>query len=124
MHGADGLILVFDITAYQTFEGINDYYQMFFDTVEVTDPKNPPILLLGNKIDIDDLPHIEANLIEQWCKERNIANYSMVSAKTGEGVRESIEDKLLKTIIQTKKITPPVTIAFQEPVKNQKKNCC
>ena len=124
LHGADGLILVFDITSFQTFEGINDYYQMFFDTVEVVDPKNPPILLLANKIDIEDSPHIETHFIEQWCQEKGVVNFSMVSAKSGEGVREAIEEKLLKTIIDSKKIVPPVTIALQEPNKAKKKECC
>ena len=126
LHGSDGLILVFDLTSFQSFKGINDYYEMYIETCEIENPTNPPILLLGNKSDIKDLEFVDDAIINSWAKERHIKNFRKVSAKTGEGIAEAIESDLLGTIISTKEAAPSLSICINPPQNNKKeeKGCC
>lgn len=50
----DGIILVYDITSAESFAKLQIWKNQIFDTV----PKNVPILLVGNKVDLKSLRRI------------------------------------------------------------------
>lgn len=132
LRGANGLVLVYDLTNPKTFDDANVYLEMFLDTVVVDMGCELPVLLLGNKLDcISDLneqqtteQEILQRSVDEWCEKNRIVYKSQVSAKSGEGVSESIES-LVRSIIT------PDHIGDRQPlqltpvqVEEKKSGCC
>jgi len=121
IRGSNGLILVYDVTIPSTFDELSLYYEMFLDTVSVDMNSDLPILLLGNKMDKDDMKVDKAE-IEQWAKKNRIPHNYFVSAKTGLNVDEAMT-ALIKTLITPTKIPEiPTLHLIATPVEKSK--CC
>ena len=123
LRGANGLVLVYDLTEPQTLDDASIYLEMFLDTVIVDMGCDLPVLLLGNKLDVDK-PQIDEQVVQDFCEKNRIVLHNKVSAKTGQGVAESI-DKLVHTIL-----TPGRSVGRQPlqltpvPVQDSQKYCC
>lgn len=52
--GADYCVLVFDTTAFKTFESLDFWRNEFIKRANPKDPDNFPFILLGNKIDLEN----------------------------------------------------------------------
>ena len=52
--GADGCIIVYDVTVKKTFESIEQWRSEFLTHNAPKDPSSFPIAVMGNKIDMDD----------------------------------------------------------------------
>jgi len=122
--GANGLILVYEVTSCKSLTELEDYLKMFLDYADVSASSTNSVLLLGNKC---DLPHWEVseNTLKQWLDEHQIENSEIVSAKTGMGV-ESAFTKFLTSFASE----PPPKIDMR-PLKlridsppSQPKKCC
>ena len=79
--GANGIILVFDITRSSTFSNVNNW----FNEAVKFGLSSVPRLLVGNKIDLKDERKIIVPMSEHLSKKLN-APYFETSAKTGVNV--------------------------------------
>ena len=83
-----GILIVFSINDKESFNGLNYWIDSIKNNANL-DNKNVPAIILGNKI---DLQHREVSKedAENFAKINNY-DYYEVSAKTGEGIDESIK---------------------------------
>lgn len=147
IHGAHGLVLVYDITN-PNFEETEIYWKMFIDNATTTLTNTLPILLMGNKLDVikgesqdqkssemqsnENLNENNINSYEEklekikntavdWCKDHNVPRVEFVSAKTGENINEAMYD-FAKSLIKPSHGKERVVPIDEE--KNQTKKCC
>ena len=121
--GANGILLIFDLTKKETFLKINDWIDQLnshFNQDEIS------IILIGNKKDLSDreISYEEGN---ERGKELNIL-YFETSAKTGENVNEAF-NSLTNEILKKKGIFLDRNNSLQINQKKflqktSKKNCC
>ncbi|XP_067386429.1 ras-related protein Rab-28 isoform X3 [Emydura macquarii macquarii] len=82
IYGAQGVLLVYDITNYQSFENLEDWYNMVKKANEESEIQ-PLVALVGNKIDLEHMRTVKANKHQQFCQENGFTSH-FVSAKTGD----------------------------------------
>ncbi|OHT03763.1 Ras family protein [Tritrichomonas foetus] len=83
---ATGCVLVFDTTDQASFNELSFWLQQFR---QLADP-NAMILLVGNKIDLEDKRQIQPDVAEQFAKD-NLLVYVETSALTGHNIKETFE---------------------------------
>lgn len=139
LRGANGLVLVYDLTNPKSFEDVNIYLEMFLDTVIVDMACELPVLLLGNKVDlvkqnennrqdgdnITEKPPLLDSQVDEWCLKNRIKLRNKVSAKTGDGVAQSIE-KLVHSIIlpDRSEDRQPLQLTAVPVEEKSKSGCC
>ena len=124
LRGANGVIIVYDISKKSTFEEIDTYYNLFLDNVPVDINNELPILLLGNKIDLEEFEILEEE-VQEWCKQNKVTHFSNVSAKDGTNIENSIF-LFLKSLLNPNILQDnPIYQISKLPNLNQKnpKNC-
>ena len=123
LRGANGLILIFDITNTDSFTDIDVYLNMFLETAEYDPSKPLPIMLLGNKGDMEKV--VSDDVINEWMQKNNINKYMIVSAKTGDGVKEAFTE-FVQTFVSSPVEPEKVSHGFQITPNDaaQKKGCC
>ncbi|XP_062332221.1 ras-related protein Rab-28 isoform X2 [Osmerus eperlanus] len=84
VYGAQGVLLVYDITSYQSFENLEDWYSMVKKANEEADAQ-PVVSLIGNKIDLEHMRTVKADKHQRFCQENGLIS-QFVSAKTGDSV--------------------------------------
>ncbi|MBY9005543.1 MAG: GTP-binding protein [Candidatus Lokiarchaeota archaeon] len=95
-NGADGMILVFDVTRSSTFSNVKNWY----NTAVKYGLSGIPRVLVGNKIDLTDDRKIIVPMMEHLSEELN-ATFFETSAKTGENVK-TIFRKIADVVLQSK----------------------
>lgn len=120
--GADGILLVYDITDRNSFEKIKDWMKQI---QENTQKEQIGIVLLGNKCDLEDR-QVSYEEGESLAKEYGLLFWE-TSAYKDKNISESFEG--LTNLIISKKVPDdqnsdrrPVIIT--DPDKDKKKNCC
>ncbi|MBD3197781.1 MAG: GTP-binding protein, partial [Candidatus Lokiarchaeota archaeon] len=99
-NGADGMILVFDVTRSSSFSNIKNWYQ----TAVKYGLSGIPRILVGNKIDLKDQRKIIVPMMQHLGEELN-APYFETSAKTGENVK-TIFQKIAEMVLLSKMKKP------------------
>ncbi|MFX0083570.1 MAG: GTP-binding protein [Candidatus Hodarchaeota archaeon] len=84
IYGAMGGILMYDITNYSTFTHINDWLSVIKNANQ-----RFPIVLLGSKIDLDNLREIPFKNGLEAAESLGLDEFIECSSKTGENVKES-----------------------------------
>ena len=79
--GANGFILVYDITDINSYEKLKGWMNDAKEKIE-SDCK---MMVVGNKKDCNDKRKIDTQILEQFGKKNNVLTME-VSAKTGEGI--------------------------------------
>ncbi|XP_063350438.1 ras-related protein Rab-28 isoform X4 [Pelmatolapia mariae] len=82
VYGAHGVLLVYDITNYQSFENLEDWFSMVKKANEESDIQ-PVISLVGNKIDLEHMRTVKSDKHQRFCQENSLIS-QFVSAKTGD----------------------------------------
>lgn len=95
-NGADGMILVFDITRSSTFSNVQNWY----NTAVKYGLSGIPRILIGNKIDLKDERKIIQPMAEHLADKLNCSYYE-TSAKTGDNVK-SLFKKMAENTRQSK----------------------
>ncbi|NVM31092.1 MAG: GTP-binding protein [Candidatus Helarchaeota archaeon] len=111
--GADGLLLVFDLTAPESFKNIPHWYEDIKDYLKT----NLRGLILGNKNDLIDQREVQKDQIEKLTKKLRL-DYYETSALTGENVNESFT-KMAELLY--KKAKPPVVKKKKAPGVKKKR---
>ena len=95
--GADGIILICDITNKETFRKFGNW---LVELEELFHKGKVEIIIIANKIDLEDQRQISENELKEYGEKHNIKVFN-ASAKTGEGVEEAF-DYLINRIINNK----------------------
>ena len=125
LRGANGLILVFDVTFAPSLDELEAYLNMFLETVDYDQTLPLPVLLLGNKGDIEEKAVTE-EMINDWKTNHNIPNSVIVSAKTGNNINEAFEtfiSNFVHTPNEPEKSFNQILIKPME-TKPKEKGCC
>jgi len=126
-----GFLLVFSITSESSFLEIPPIYEQILNAKsEETDEETPPrgsistpkvpIVLVGNKHDLEDQRRVSLEATTKLAKEWN-ASYMETSAKTGFNIEKIFQDLTRLILIKQKVLTPTGQVA--KPAKQRKKFC-
>ncbi|XP_036156345.1 EF-hand calcium-binding domain-containing protein 4B isoform X1 [Myotis myotis] len=113
---ADGVIVMYDLTAKQSFLSVRQW----LSSVEEAVGDRIPVLLLGNKIDNEKEREVPRGLGEQLAKENNLIFYEC-SAYSGHNTKESLLH-LARILKEQEDTVREDTIQVARPAK--KKSCC
>jgi GTPase SAR1 family protein len=122
LRGANGLILIYDLTEAASVQDLTIYLEMFLDTVQVDLLNEFPVLVLGNKADVEEIVVGEAD-ITTWCQKNHIVHHFLVSAKTGSNVEEAV-NALVASLLHPRKVTDRPTVQVTVRATAQKSACC
>jgi small GTP-binding protein len=93
--GAKGVLLVYDVTNFLSFEELNLWIEEFHRTVR----EKTPIILVGNKIDLRESGIPSVSTVEGKQKADSLAtefdsyvHFVETSAKTGENIDKAFDD--------------------------------
>jgi len=84
--GANGVMFIYDITNRQSFQRLQNWISDFEKSTTAIEPT--PMLVVGNKADMDEMRAVEKSTAQEWCDFMRIP-YMETSALTGEGVEEA-----------------------------------
>lgn len=110
--GAHGVLLVYDITNYSSFENLDDWFRQVKQVCGAG--PMPHMALLGNKSDLEHMRTVKQDKHQKFANDHNMTNY-FVSAKTGESVSLCFQ-KIAADILQIK-LTKPEIDQHQRVVK-------
>ncbi|EGV98494.1 Ras-related protein Rab-44 [Cricetulus griseus] len=113
---ADGVVVMYDLTAKQSFLSIRQWLSSVEEAVG--DPI--PVLLLGNKLDNEKEREVPRGLGEQLAKDNNLIFYEC-SACSGHNTEESLLH-LARLLKEQEDTVRKDTIQVGPPAK--KKSCC
>lgn len=88
---ADCLILVYDISSRESFIDLEAYWEHFMRYAQPTDVYEFPVLLVGNKCDLDSKRAVHIEEVMEWCankRPRKPISYVECSALLNMGVRD------------------------------------
>jgi GTPase SAR1 family protein len=116
MKMGEGCMLVYSVTSSATFEDVKKLRTQVLRLKE--DQPDFPILLVGNKIDVEDRQRVVSteqgeDLCEQWKQQSKNTGFIETSAKVGVNVAESFI-ALIRLINDWREANPP-------PEKKKKK---
>ncbi len=95
---ADGIILMFSVTSQSSFDSISEWMK----NIRNMKPKEFPVILLGNKIDLEENRVISKKEGEELAQKYELSFYE-TSNKTGENIEKSCLDVINKIIIEKEK---------------------
>ncbi|KAM3924407.1 EF-hand calcium-binding domain-containing protein 4B [Leptodactylus fuscus] len=113
---ADGVIIMYDITAKDSFTAVRQW----LTSVEEGAGENIPILMLGNKTDIEKEREVPCGVGEHLSKDCSLIFYEC-SASSGYNVKESILHLAAILKEQEDKVKEKTVRLLDSP---KKKNCC
>ena len=125
---AEGVLLTYDITNSDSFDNLKNWIDSIKKNME---GKNIfiPVIIIGNKIDMEDSREIEKEAAQKFSKENNY-KYFETSAKTGEGVDKAIRELVSQILkndgqIDEQKEARADSVQIQNNINNnsQSKGC-
>ena len=87
-NGANGILLIFDITNKKSFDKIDFWYN---DLINRLKKDEIIIYLVGNKVDLEENRQITIEEAEKYANDKSIP-YFEVSAKSGDGIKKLFDD--------------------------------
>ncbi|XP_041369969.1 ras-related protein Rab-28-like [Gigantopelta aegis] len=113
IYGCHGVLLVYDITNYASFENLEDWYNAV-KKVTSKDGKPPHMALIGNKIDLEHMRTVKLDKHQKFAQEHGMSSH-FVSAKTGDSVNLTFQ-RIAAEILGIK-LTKPDIDQHQRVVK-------
>eukprot|EP00002_Diphylleia_rotans_P004340 TRINITY_DN1316_c0_g1_i1.p1 TRINITY_DN1316_c0_g1~~TRINITY_DN1316_c0_g1_i1.p1 ORF type:complete len:230 (+),score=59.89 TRINITY_DN1316_c0_g1_i1:57-746(+) len=86
IYGAHAVLLVYDVTNFQSFQNLEDWYRLVCRTFE-KDPM-PYVALVSNKADLTHMRTVKPEKHTQFAADFDMHSFSM-SAKTGDNVNST-----------------------------------
>ena len=118
---ADGVMLMYDITNRESFNSIIDWIK----NIEERKGENFPTIILGNKVDNEDIRKVSKEEGEKVAEGNDISFFE-ISNKTGVNVNEALL-AFIKEILSSKKknvFLKTQTISIKSLKTKKKKKCC
>ena len=116
-----GIILMYDITKKETFDTIRKWWKNILDHKD----KDFPVILVGNKCDLEDKRQVKKEEGENIAKELGI-KFIETSNKNGINIKESARE-LIKMILRSSNENEDiksVKLDKKKLKKRKKKKCC
>ncbi|KAI2659559.1 Ras-related protein rab7 [Labeo rohita] len=88
--GADCCVLVYDVTAPNTFKTLDSWRDEFLIQASPRDPENFPFVVLGNKIDLENR-QVTTKRAQAWCQSKSNIPYFETSAKEAINVDQAFQ---------------------------------
>jgi len=83
--GANGALLVYDITRYKSYEHMENWLDELRHGVEYGKVVDVPVVVIGNKVDLEEVRAVSREEAQAWAEERGFG-YVETSAKDDVGV--------------------------------------
>uniref|UniRef100_A0A3Q3ILJ4 RAB7A, member RAS oncogene family n=1 Tax=Monopterus albus TaxID=43700 RepID=A0A3Q3ILJ4_MONAL len=112
--GADCCVLVFDVTAPNTFKTLDSWRDEFLIQASPRDPENFPFVVLGNKIDLENR-QVTTKRAQAWCQSKNNIPYFETSAKEAINVEQAFQTIARNALKQETEVE--LYNEFPEPIK-------
>uniref|UniRef100_A0A7S2FKU0 Uncharacterized protein n=1 Tax=Florenciella parvula TaxID=236787 RepID=A0A7S2FKU0_9STRA len=129
--GADACILVYDVTAPNTFDRLENWRSEFLRQATPSDEDNFPFVVVGNKVDKEPERRVQKSRAQAWCKAQgsNPLAYFETSAKDALQVDATFAEAAQLAITLNSNETAeyiPDTITLSAPTQTAKKSsgCC
>ncbi|XP_033756413.1 LOW QUALITY PROTEIN: ras-related protein Rab-28-like [Pecten maximus] len=113
VYGSNGILLVYDITNYASFENVEDWYSSV-KKVFGRETKIPHMALVGNKVDLEHMRTVKMDKHQKFAQEKGMSSH-FVSAKTGDSV--SLCFQRVAAEILGIKLTKPEVETHQRVIK-------
>ncbi|XP_072233464.1 EF-hand calcium-binding domain-containing protein 4B [Leuresthes tenuis] len=114
---ADGVVVMYDVTVEESFKAVHPW----IINVQEAAGEGIPILLIGNKMDMERERAVSFKDAEQLAFENKVMFFE-VSAYTGKNVTESLTHLARVLMEQEDKVRDTTVILSAQPIK--KKTCC
>ena len=82
--GADGCILVYDVTTVKSFDDVETWRREFVQQARIPDSADFPFVVVGNKIDCASV--VPERRVAEYCHAHGSMSHILASAKDGRGV--------------------------------------
>ena len=96
--GAFGALLVFDLSAPDTFKSVSNWKREIDSKCKLPDGSPLPVLLVGNKDDLPDASYDKGQL-DEYCQSNGFIGWTVTSAKTNHNVEDTM-DTLVRHMLQ------------------------
>ena len=123
----EGLILTYSIANRESFENLNNWLEQLNNADDLS---KKPIIIVGNKLDLNEFRVVPKEEGEKFAKEHNYKFYE-TSAKTGENVVEAFNDifdqlykKFKEEITGTKAVKDKMRLEDSKKKNKEKNRCC
>ena len=120
--GADGIVLVYDVTDESSYEKIRDWMEQILSN---TQQEEIGLVLLGNKCDME--PRVVTEDMRKKMAEELKISYYETSALTGQGIKEAFEE-LTMDIMKKRGVSegnnPGGVELNSKKKKKEKSDCC
>eukprot|EP00188_Purpureofilum_apyrenoidigerum_P000941 Plantae.Rhodophyta-Purpureofilum_apyrenoidigerum.ctg14763.p1 GENE.Plantae.Rhodophyta-Purpureofilum_apyrenoidigerum.ctg14763~~Plantae.Rhodophyta-Purpureofilum_apyrenoidigerum.ctg14763.p1 ORF type:complete len:204 (+),score=38.02 Plantae.Rhodophyta-Purpureofilum_apyrenoidigerum.ctg14763:214-825(+) len=125
--GADGVLLVYDVTDSRAFEDLDAWRQEFIGSANPRDPDTFPFVVLGNKIDLISRPRaVSQKKAQQWCLQKGGLSHFETSAADNINVDlafETISSLAVKRSEQEEDFILPETVEINRKPSEEQCNC-
>ena len=101
--GADGCIIVFDLTNPDSFQSISTWKSQFEEYADIKKCSEFPFVIVGNKADLKNERKVSAEKAKKICEDMEI-RYLEVSAKSGMNVEEAFNEIIKKYIVMAEEL--------------------
>ncbi len=118
-HNSEGIFLVYDVTNRTSFQQIKHWMQCINDNGS----ENVRVVLMGNKIDLDEERVVRAEDGKFLAEELKI-NFFETSALTNENIREAVLDLTSQVLIVKKDIQEKMQISLKEKENENSNQGC
>jgi len=121
--GSDGAIFVFDVTRKSTFDELGAWKKSFLIQINQENNSEFPMLVMGNKIDVETEREVSKKSIEKWCQENNL-QFVECSAKESTNVDKAFITIARQIISKLKPGNINYDVVDLGEQTEEKKGCC
>jgi len=116
IRSGEGFVLLYSITDRQTFDEVETFRTKILNVKDVAEENAPPIVLVGNKVDLEDKREVSTEEGRALAKTFN-CDFFEASAKTRYNVQESFFQlvRVIRLRQGAKPVVPTVTVVIPKP---------
>ena len=109
---------IFDLTSMDSFEKLDSWIHLF---MSLGDEKRI-VFIIGNKADLKDTIQVPFDKAKEW-SEKNGYKLFLVSAKTGEGIKQMVDEVIQDLLVAFPQKEQAETIVVN-PTEETQSGCC